>query len=58
MQDEEVCAICGKAGAIIGKFAIQIALCEDCLGHVAVNGDESYDDRNPSVRTRLPWKVT
>jgi hypothetical protein len=58
IQNEEVCAICGRPGAIIGKYAILISLCEDCLGHIAVDGDEVYDDRNPSVRTRLPWKVT
>jgi hypothetical protein len=58
MQNEVVCAFCGKPGAIIGKFAIQVALCKDCAGHIAIDGDEVYDDRNPSVRTRLPWNAT
>ena len=57
MQDV-VCAICGKPGVIVGKSAAQIPTCADCAEHLVIDGDEIYDDRNPSAGLRLPWKAS
>jgi hypothetical protein len=56
MQDQVVCAICGKPGVIVGKTAMQIPVCTDCASHIVIDGDEVYDNRNPTARRPWPGK--